>query len=159
MTSALQVGHGAVSPTWAHVAERCWPHLGHPNLTSGAGGGGNVRVFGTATGELQFGQRIVTPISARVAEMCRPHFGHANLRSIASGRRLRGWEFGAAPLLFPRKPHECLSGAAPDFYIGLLPDNRDGLCERVGPRFLANLKDVRSRIPSKLLTTTGCSRF
>ena len=62
MTSALQFGHGAVSPIWAHVAERCWPHVGHPNLTSGAGGGGNVRVFGTATGALQFEQRIVTPI-------------------------------------------------------------------------------------------------
>ena len=25
----------------------------------------------------------------------------------------------AAPVLFPQKPHECLSGTAPDFYIGL----------------------------------------
>jgi hypothetical protein len=63
MTSALQFGHGAVSPIWSRVAERCWPHVGHANLTNGADGGGNVvEVFATATGALQFGQRIVTPI-------------------------------------------------------------------------------------------------
>ena len=63
MTSALQFGHGAVSPIWSRVAERCWPHGGHANLTNGADGGGNVvEGFGTATGALQFGQRTVTPI-------------------------------------------------------------------------------------------------
>ena len=62
MTAALQFGQGAVSPIWAHVAERCWPQLGHANLTNGADGGGNVEVFETATGALQFGQRIVAPI-------------------------------------------------------------------------------------------------
>jgi hypothetical protein len=71
-------------PIWARVAERCWPHVGHANLTSGAGGGGgNVEVFGTATAALQFGQRTVMPIWARVAERCRPQLGHANLRSIS----------------------------------------------------------------------------
>ena len=32
--TSLQIGHGAVMLIWSRVAERCWPHLGHPNLIS-----------------------------------------------------------------------------------------------------------------------------
>jgi hypothetical protein len=32
--TSLQLGHGAVMLIWSRVAERCRPHLGHPNLMS-----------------------------------------------------------------------------------------------------------------------------
>ncbi len=136
MTSALQFGHGAVSPIWSRVAERCWPHVGHANLTNAADGGGNGRGFRNGD------RRIAVWAADCHADLsaCRGEVSTAlwtrEPESIASGRRLE-WEFTeisrfqtasptptttfavAAPLLFPRKPHECLSGAAPDFYIGL----------------------------------------
>ena len=34
--TSLQLGHGAVMLISSRVAERCRPHLGHPNLMSAA---------------------------------------------------------------------------------------------------------------------------
>jgi hypothetical protein len=84
--------------------------------------------LGTTTGTLQFGQRTVMPIWGRVAEMCRPQLGHANLRSISEYLVSVSATYSDTnythlksplPSSFSRKPHECLSGAAPEFYIGL----------------------------------------
>ena len=71
MTAALQLGHGAVTPIWARVAEMCRPQIEHANLTSSAGaGGGNVEIVGTMTPTLQFGHGAIMPIWECVAEMC-----------------------------------------------------------------------------------------
>jgi hypothetical protein len=91
LITSLQLGHGAVMLIWSLVAERCRPHLGHPNLMSagfsgfgkGRGRGGKVLWIGTVTMPLQIGHGADMLIWSGVAERCWPHVGHANLMSAA----------------------------------------------------------------------------